>query len=96
MHSLHAPDLLEKNFIFRIHRAALWILGEYCTTSDDIQSIMTLIRQSLGDVSHIAATFETSDFGKLTAIPARGTFYESPSITDWVTDSGNKISKWHG
>jgi coatomer subunit beta len=34
----------------KIHRAALWILGEYCTTRDDIQSVMTLIRQSLGDI----------------------------------------------
>ena len=37
--------------LFRIHRAALWILGEYCTSSEDIQSVMTLIRQSLGEVS---------------------------------------------
>lgn len=35
----------------RIHRAALWILGEYCTTAEDIQSVMTLIRQALGEVS---------------------------------------------
>lgn len=35
---------------FRIHRAALWILGEYCEKKDDIQSVMTLIRQSLGEV----------------------------------------------
>jgi len=34
----------------KIHRAALWILGEYCTTSEDIQSVMTLVRQSLGEI----------------------------------------------
>lgn len=34
----------------KIHRAALWILGEYCTTREDIQSVMTLVRQSLGDI----------------------------------------------
>lgn len=34
----------------KIHRAALWILGEYCTSSNDIQSVMTLIRQSLGEI----------------------------------------------
>ncbi|XP_064614088.1 coatomer subunit beta-like [Liolophura sinensis] len=34
----------------KIHRAALWILGEYCTSSEDIQSVMTLIRQSLGEI----------------------------------------------
>jgi coatomer subunit beta len=34
----------------KIFRAALWILGEYCTLRDDIQNVMTLIRQSLGDI----------------------------------------------
>ncbi|XP_046326650.1 coatomer subunit beta-like isoform X2 [Haliotis rufescens] len=34
----------------KIHRAALWILGEYCTSSEDIQLVMTLIRQALGDI----------------------------------------------
>ena len=37
----------------RIFRAALWILGEYCTNVDDIQLVMTQVRQSLGDVSSI-------------------------------------------
>jgi len=35
----------------KIFRASLWILGEYCSTSEEIQSVMTLIRQSLGEVS---------------------------------------------
>ncbi|XP_022103946.1 coatomer subunit beta-like [Acanthaster planci] len=34
----------------KIHRAALWILGEYCTTSDEIQSLMNEIRNSLGEI----------------------------------------------
>ncbi|XP_045198148.1 coatomer subunit beta-like [Mercenaria mercenaria] len=34
----------------KIQRAALWILGEYCTTSEDIQGVMTLVRQSLGEI----------------------------------------------
>merc|ERR1719300_2136554 len=34
----------------KIHRAALWILGEYCTSSEDIQSVMTLVRQALGEI----------------------------------------------
>ncbi|CAG0879752.1 unnamed protein product [Cyprideis torosa] len=33
-----------------VHRAALWILGEYAATADDIQSVMTQIRQSLGEL----------------------------------------------
>lgn len=42
--------LIGGHLLVRIHRAALWILGEYCTTADDIQNVMTLIRQSLGEV----------------------------------------------
>ncbi|XP_052242037.1 coatomer subunit beta-like [Dreissena polymorpha] len=34
----------------KIQRAALWILGEYCSSSEDIQSVMTLVRQSLGEL----------------------------------------------
>ena len=36
--------------VFRIHRAALWILGEYCTTIDNIQSLMNEVRSSLGEI----------------------------------------------
>ncbi len=31
-------------------RGTLWILGEYCETSEDIQTLITLIRQLLGDL----------------------------------------------
>lgn len=34
----------------RIYRGALWILGEYCSTKEDIQSVMTEVRRSLGEV----------------------------------------------
>ncbi|OWF52961.1 coatomer subunit beta-like [Mizuhopecten yessoensis] len=34
----------------KVHRAALWILGEYCTINEDIQSVMNLIRQSIGEI----------------------------------------------
>lgn len=33
-----------------IHRGALWLLGEYCNTVEDIQSVMTEIRQALGEI----------------------------------------------
>lgn len=38
------------SIVFRIHRAALWILGEYCTSVEDIQSLMNEIRNSLGEI----------------------------------------------
>lgn len=28
----------------------MWILGEYCSTKEDIQSVMTEVRRSLGEV----------------------------------------------
>lgn len=34
----------------KIHRAALWILGEYCEKVEDIQTLMSEIRQSLGEL----------------------------------------------
>ena len=34
----------------KIVRGSLWILGEYCESAEDIQSLITLVRQSLGDL----------------------------------------------
>uniref|UniRef100_A0A8D8R2B4 Coatomer subunit beta n=1 Tax=Cacopsylla melanoneura TaxID=428564 RepID=A0A8D8R2B4_9HEMI len=34
----------------KIHRAALWILGEYASSPDDIQAIMSATRQALGEI----------------------------------------------
>uniref|UniRef100_A0A8C4QMM4 Coatomer subunit beta n=1 Tax=Eptatretus burgeri TaxID=7764 RepID=A0A8C4QMM4_EPTBU len=34
----------------KIQRGALWILGEYCSSQEDIQSVMTEIRRSLGEI----------------------------------------------
>ena len=35
-----------------IHRAALWILGEYCTSVEDISKVVTEIRTALGEVNN--------------------------------------------
>ncbi|XP_040577770.2 coatomer subunit beta isoform X2 [Lepeophtheirus salmonis] len=34
----------------KVHRAAIWILGEYCESPKDIQAVMNEIRQSLGEL----------------------------------------------
>jgi len=34
----------------KIHRATLWILGEYCIRVEDMQALMSEIRQSLGEL----------------------------------------------
>merc|ERR1711971_657497 len=34
----------------KIHRAALWILGEYCERGEDMQALPSAVRQSLGEI----------------------------------------------
>ena len=34
----------------KIFRSGLWILGEYCHSADDIQAVMCVIRQTLGEL----------------------------------------------
>merc|ERR1719442_384259 len=34
----------------KIHRAALWILGEYCERGPDMQALLSVVRQSLGEI----------------------------------------------
>ena len=34
-----------------IHRAALWILGEYCTSVEDISRVLSEIKTAIGEVS---------------------------------------------
>lgn len=35
---------------FSIHRAALWILGEYCTGVEDISRVLSEVRTAIGEV----------------------------------------------
>ena len=37
-------------FSCRIHRHALWILGEYCENENDLVDVMDVIKTSLGEV----------------------------------------------
>ena len=37
----------------RVHRAALWVLGEYTYSIRDILAVVDLLKQSLGSVSLI-------------------------------------------
>lgn len=39
----------------RIHRAALWILGEYANTSSDILEVFQVVNQTLGEVPIVEA-----------------------------------------
>lgn len=39
----------------KVHRAALWILGEYATSKEDIEAVMSRIRAALGDLPLVEA-----------------------------------------
>jgi len=34
----------------QVHRAAIWILGEYATSADDIRAVVDKVKQTLGPV----------------------------------------------
>lgn len=38
-----------------MHRSALWILGEYATTKEDIEAVMSRIRAALGELPLLEA-----------------------------------------
>ncbi|KAG7187989.1 hypothetical protein KM043_013945 [Ampulex compressa] len=39
----------------KVHRAALWILGEYATSKEDIEAVMSRIRAALGELPLVEA-----------------------------------------
>lgn len=39
----------------KVHRAALWILGEYSTTAHDIESVMSQVHYTLGEIPLVEA-----------------------------------------
>ncbi|XP_063232537.1 coatomer subunit beta isoform X1 [Bacillus rossius redtenbacheri] len=61
----------------KVHRAALWILGEYACSPDDIQAVMNQIRQTLGEIPLVddelrkAAGERADDDATLTQTPVQ-------------------------
>lgn len=39
----------------KVHRAALWILGEYATSKEDIEDVMSRVRAALGELPLLEA-----------------------------------------
>ena len=39
----------------RVFRGALWIIGEYCLTAEDIEAAMNEIRNALGELPLLAS-----------------------------------------
>ncbi|XP_012227275.1 coatomer subunit beta [Linepithema humile] len=60
----------------KVHRAALWILGEYATSKEDIEAVMSRVRTALGDLPLLEAenkrqAGEKSEDGNSQAAPAQ-------------------------
>ncbi|XP_076644693.1 coatomer subunit beta [Halictus rubicundus] len=60
----------------KVHRAALWILGEYTTTKEDIEAFMSRIRAALGELPLLETenkrqAGEKSDDGNTPTAPAQ-------------------------
>lgn len=39
----------------KVHRAALWILGEYITTSSEILEVIDVVNQTIGEIPIVEA-----------------------------------------
>merc|ERR1719516_903468 len=91
----------------KIHRAALWILGEYCERQSDMQALMSEVRQSLGEIPLVedemrkaAGTEELEDESVLAAgggqvqklVTADGT-YATQSAFSSGTEKGKKSAE---
>lgn len=60
----------------KVHRAALWILGEYATSKEDIEAVMSRVRAALGELPLLEAenkrqAGEKSEDGNSQAAPAQ-------------------------
>lgn len=86
----------------KVHRAALWILGEYATSKEDIEAVMSCIRAALGELPLLEAENKrqagekSNEEGNEQAVPAQlvtsdGT-YASQSAFSTVTE-GKKEEK---
>ena len=46
-----ATDSMYMNYVTSVHRGMLWILGEYCTSVEEIMRVIVEIRTALGEVN---------------------------------------------
>lgn len=67
----------------KVHRATLWILGEYATSKEDIQAVMNRVRAALGELPLIEAENKRQTGEKLIQEPS-----DVPSSIKLVTSDG--------
>lgn len=69
----------------KIHRAALWILGEYCTSVEDISRVVQEIRTALGEIPIVDAELRKAAGEEGPEVDAPS---EKPSSATLVTAAG--------
>lgn len=82
----------------KIYRGALWILGEYCSTKEDIQSVMTEVRRSLGEIPIVEneikkETGEVKPEDEVSAAPAQKLVTEMGTYVTQSALSSSRPSK---
>ncbi|KAG9352418.1 hypothetical protein JZ751_020832 [Albula glossodonta] len=82
----------------KIYRGALWILGEYCSTKEDIQSVMTEVRRSLGEIPIVESEIkreagEVRPEEEVTAAPAQKLVTEMGTYVTQSALSSSRPSK---
>lgn len=94
-----------------IHRAALWILGEYCTSVEDISRVIQEIRVALGEIPIVDSELkkatgeegETEDerasdrpTGSSQLVTAAGTYATQSAFTATTTKKEEKVPPLRG
>uniref|UniRef100_A0A3B3DZM5 Coatomer subunit beta n=1 Tax=Oryzias melastigma TaxID=30732 RepID=A0A3B3DZM5_ORYME len=82
----------------KIYRGALWILGEYCSTKEDIQSVMTEVRRSIGEIPIVdneikKETGELKPEDEVSAAPAQKLVTEMGTYVTQSALSSSRPSK---
>ncbi|KAM9408339.1 LOW QUALITY PROTEIN: coatomer subunit beta-like [Pholidichthys leucotaenia] len=82
----------------KIYRGALWILGEYCSTKEAIQSVMTEVRRSLREIPIVEnkikkETGEVKPEDEVTAAPAQKLVTEMGTCVTQSALSSSRPSK---
>lgn len=78
----------------KVHRAALWILGEYSNSADDIEAVMKQVHQTLGEIPLVEAELKLVAGDKSDEEPAQqSTATAISSNSKLVTSDGTYASQ---
>lgn len=102
----HLRDLITEKLLetfpavrsVKVHRAALWILGEYITSADGIAEVIEVVNQSIGEMPiveaeqrRLAGEAEEEDPG--TAVPAATASSKVTSDGTYATQSAFSVAQ---